>query len=323
MNERGQVFTLDMFFALTLTALMVSYSGLAFEQARRQTEAYSLRYSLERTANDAADVLLKTYGMPDNWWKDTDTLGTLGLAEENGENPVPNTIDIKRFGQFRRLINADNWSYPANANAVTVIKKLFGGSEHFQVRILDEYDNELWRAFPGWSIGENSGAENSADVVVVRRLVAVRYGTTVRADTGRVYMADAGAWENLIFWVYPSELTTFDFYVILTKGGTIGNSKIEVNHVVQGNGDYLFQNSDADLVTFPSQHGGIYGYSLSRGVQLYESDEYPNSLGMNLAPNPAGWIRVYVVAIPHCSDWGDASMFIEALPATLEVKMWR
>jgi len=81
-NERGQIFTLDMFFALTLTVLVVSYSGLALEQARRQADAYALRYSLERTANDAADALVKTLGRPSNWEENTETLETWVLRRK-------------------------------------------------------------------------------------------------------------------------------------------------------------------------------------------------------------------------------------------------
>jgi hypothetical protein len=182
MNQRGQVFTLDMLFALILVTLIIGCSGQAFELASERAGSYSTRYSLERVTNDAADVLIKTLGEPGNWWENAETLEVLGFAEENGGNPVQNTVDIKRFGQFMSLTYSDNWVDPGNAGAVDAIKKFFGGYENFEVRILDENENELWHAFPGWATGvagEKSGAENSLEVAVVRRLVAVRYGTTL------------------------------------------------------------------------------------------------------------------------------------------------
>lgn len=117
-EECGQIFTLDMFLALALTALIVSYSGLAYEQAQVQAKEYALRHSLERVANDAADVLVKTLGEPDNWYKQAENLQVLGFAEENDGIPVPGTVDVKKFGQFRRLCRGDNWVAPANENAV-------------------------------------------------------------------------------------------------------------------------------------------------------------------------------------------------------------
>jgi hypothetical protein len=336
MNERGQVFTLDMFFALMLTALVVSYSGLALEQARRQAEGYVLRYSLERTANDAADVLLKTLGMPDNWWKNPSTLSILGLAEESANNPAPNTVDIGKFGQLRRLLNKDNWDYPPNANAVAAIKKLFGGSEKFEIRILDENENELWHAFPRWStgqIGESSGSENSLDVVVVRRLVSVRYGSAVGADSGPIYKVGGGEISGtLAFNIYPGELDAFDFYIVVF-GLSVGqnpppNLKIFVNRMSGGSADYTFVQADLPQKIYPNpteppvghfQHGGVENDS-EVDNPLVEGSNY---LGFKFTSGPDWIVRVCVVKLPACSDWGDASMFIQPLPATLEVKMWR
>jgi len=140
-NERGQIFTLDMFFALTLTLLMVSYSGLALEQARRQAEEYSLRYSLERTANDASDVLVKTLGRPVGWENDITTLETLGLAEENDGRPVPNELDIGKLGLLRELCRAGNWD--PSKSEVQAVMDLFGGSENFEVKLIRK--DLLWR----------------------------------------------------------------------------------------------------------------------------------------------------------------------------------
>jgi len=346
-KERGQIFTLDMFFALALTVLVVSYSGLALEQARRQAEGYALRYSLERTVNDAADVLLKTAGVPYNWWENSSTLSILGFAEENAGNPIPNTIDIKRFGQFRRLINKDNWDAPINAGAVEAIKKLFGGSEKFEVRILDENNDEMWHAFPRWSaeqVGKNSGAENSLDVAVVRRLISVRYGSAIRADSGPIFKAGGGETENeLVFEIYPGELDAFDFYIVVVglKEGTGAkpNLQIWVNDNARdgdvgegpdGDHDYKFGYSDIPQRVYPSpedppkdhfQHGGI-----ENDRQIEAEDNLfvgTNFLGFKFTSGPDWVIKVCIVMLPACSNWGDATMFLQPLPATLEVKMWR
>ena len=331
MNERGQVFTLDMFFALMLTALVVSYSGLALEQARRQAEGYALRYSLERTANDAADVLLKTLGMPDNWWKDSSTLSILGLAEENVGSPVPNTIDIKKFGQFRRLINEDNWDYPPNENAVAAIENLFGGFEKFEVRILDENENELWHAFPKWEPGENSGAENSLEVVVVRRLVTMKYGSAITADSDRIVARAPGGdkiEENLEFEIYPGGLDAFDWYIVVLGDGTPDLS-MTVNDNKSSPADYRFTKNDTPQAIYPQKppgthtvnHGGMENDDdIDARYQLHEGT---NFIHLYLPPAASSWVRVYVVVVPSCSVREMAAMMVQSLPATLEVKMWR
>ncbi len=336
MKERGQIFTLDMFFALTLTVLVVSYSGLALEQARRQAEEYSLRYSLERTANDAADVLVKTLGKPENWVKNVEMLETPGFAEENEGNPVPNTLNVMKFGQLRRLTNSENWVAPVNASAVEAIKKLFGGSKNFEIRILDENENELWHAFPRWVtgvVGENSGAENSFEVVVVRRLIAMRYGSAIRKDSGVIVHAEEGTTdENLEFEICSGELDAFDWYIIVRGGSQPGagapwpNLKIYVNRLPPGGGeggtpDYQFGMQEIPEKIYPEQHGGVENDS-SVVIQP-PLREGSNSLGLKFTSGAGWWVRIYVITLPSCSDWTDAPLAIQSLPVTLEVKLWR
>ncbi len=334
MNERGQVFTLDMFFALALTVLVVSYSGLAIEQAHKQAEEYALRYSLERTANDAADVLVKSLGAPSNWEINAETLETPGFAEENEGSPIPNTLSVMKFGQLRRLTNSDNWVAPVNAGAVEAIKKLFGGSGNFEIRILDENKNELWHAFPKWDLGA-SGAENSLEMVIARRLVAMRYGTAIREDSGQLVRAEAAQWsENLEFEIYSGELDAFDWYIIARSGGPKPiEAKIWVNQEAAPpyqNPDYHYREADAPEKIYPNpdlppprfEHGGIENDGrIPDERQLHEGT---NFLGIGFGAKPqGGWIRIWIVMIPSCTDWDDATLTLESLPATLEVKLWR
>lgn len=186
MNERGQIFTLDMFFALTLTLLVVSYSGLALEQARRQAEEYSLRYSLERTANDAVDVLVKTLGRPDGWENDITTLETPGLAEENDGRPVQNALDIGKLGLLRELCRSVNWD--TSKSEVQAVMDLFGGSENFKIKLVRkellwreplaglDYENET--TFFGFEIEVD--AENMGTVIDVQ----VELGWDKEVETG-------------------------------------------------------------------------------------------------------------------------------------------
>jgi len=331
MNNRGQVFTLDMIYALIIVALIIGCSGKAFEMAVNRTDSYSARYSLERTANDAADVLVKTLGRPVNWEENTETLETPGFAEENEGNPVPNTISLMKFGQLRRLTNSDNWVAPANASAVEAIKKLFGGSEDFEIRILDENGNELWHAFPGWVPGENSGAENSLEVAVVRRLVAVKYGSAIEADSGRIAARAPGGdkiEENLEFEIYPGELDAFDWYIVVAGDGN-PNLSMTVNDNKSAPADYNFTKADTPQEIYPKKppgthtvnHGGIENDDdINAENQLHEGT---NFIHLYLPPAASSWVRVYVVAVPFCSARETAAIMVQSLSATLEVKMWR
>ncbi len=325
MNERGQIFTFDMFFALTLTALIISYSGLAFVQSRRQVESYVTRSSLERIANDAADVMIKTLGRPENWENAAENLEVLGLAEENGGSPVPNTVSILKFSQLKRLLNSDNWGATVNENAVENIKKFFGGSEKFSVRILDDNENEMWHAFPNWStgdLGELSGAENSFEVVTVRRLVAVRYGSAIRSDSGIVGISPGqGPPESSMSFeiLNQTELEAYDWYVVVIGIDSNPNVKIRINDNNAEPADY---GNDFPAI-YPAQHGGIYeDASIGAGRQLFVGTNWIAWKFTALGPGDDAWGRIYLVTVPHCSDFNLASQFIQPLPGTLEVKVW-
>jgi hypothetical protein len=327
MKEQGQVFTLDMFFALTLTALIVSYSGLAFEQARRQAEEYALRYSLERLANDAADALVKTLGIPENWEKQVTNLEVPGLTEEKEGAPILNTMSIVKFGQFRRLTNAENWDYPPNKNAVEAIKKLFGGSEKFEVRILDENGDELWHAFPRWTGEKTSGAENALEVAVARRPVAVRYGAAIRTSSGpQIRGKGQGPLENILYFdIYDNELLSHDWYimVVTTSGVTV---KIRVNDNEAEPPDYRLPAAETERI-FPTEdpggpeHGGIENDpNIEAARQLRVGT---NQAAFKITAVPEGTAWIYVIMIPSCSDWTMTRLMRQPLPATLEVRVWR
>lgn len=332
MSERGQVFTLDMFFALTLTALVVSYSGLALEQARRQSEEYALRYSLERVANDAADALAKTLGRPPNWEENVERLETPGLTEEN-VGAVQNTLSVGKFGQLMRLLNRDNWEAPANSEAVKAVKEFFGWTEKFKIAVFDENGVRLWDIWPRWDLVP-SGVENSFEVAVVRRSIVMRYGV-FRAESGRI-VRYAGqpkqSTHTVYFDIYPGELDALDWYIIVRTGSgdeRVESAKIFVNRAPNGDYDYHFRSVDAPEQIYPNpklpapkfKHGGIENDA--RIPAQYQLHEGTNFLSVVVHSGPGGWVQIFVVAIPACTTWDRAGLALYKNPATLEVKLWR
>ncbi len=325
MNEHGQVFTLDVFLALALTALIVSYSGFALEQARRQAEGYVLRYSLERTANDAADVLIKTLGSPENWQENIGRLETLGLTEEARGEPVRNTLSIVKLGWLRDLSRADNWAAQRNENAVEAVKALFGGSKNFEINVYDSDGGERWSIWPGWDApGAASGVENSLEVVVVQRPIVVRSGAGIRGEAKGLQHLVAGPGGKdyvLDFLVKPGELDAFDWYVLLKPSETTKPSvKIWVNRTT-GNADFSFPPALDNNIYKVRYHGANY-----TTVPLTEAENggQPNNyLLIKVTGSPAQWVDVFLVFLPRCSP----TDFVVDAPgdmlATLEVRLWR
>ncbi len=63
----GQVFTIDVMFALFLITVLIGLSANAMDNAGYKILEYSSEQSLQRIAGDTADVLIKTPGTPENW----------------------------------------------------------------------------------------------------------------------------------------------------------------------------------------------------------------------------------------------------------------
>lgn len=321
MNARGQVFTLDMLFALTLVVLVVSYSGLALEQARKQAESYSTRYSIERVANDAADALVKTLGSPYGW--NLENLETPGLAEnvlENYMKPALNTIDVSKFGLLRYLCASENWDEPANETARRAMENFFGGY-NFEIRVLDENGDEVWDIWPGWEPRETSGSENAIEVVVVRRSVTMRYGDVRNElkELRHIVGGPGGPTEYYLdFWVYPGELDTFDWYVVLEPSES---NQPQTDIWVNSTSGTRFHFPTETI--FPMRYHGEDG-EVENALTDEENNGHPNNyLYIEVAGNPQAWVNVYVVAVPRCSPLEVVLLAIERMFSTLEVKVWR
>lgn len=182
MKERGQVLTLDMFLALSLTALLLGYSGLVMEQVQARAREEVSRYSLERVAGDAAEALVKSGGLPENWEDRPSTLQVVGLAEE------PGVLSLRKLARLRELCRWENWT-PSGA-----VGRLFGG-QSFEVRVLSRsllarasaagLDYELDTTLQGVELEvklENRGS-------TLRAEVRLEKGNTVREQTkeGRTF----------------------------------------------------------------------------------------------------------------------------------------
>lgn len=83
-NRKGQLLTLDLLLALVPLTIILGMSATAMGGVINQIQEYSFFYSTQRQAADAADVLVKTPGVPQDW-NSTNPPSILGLAKYNNE----------------------------------------------------------------------------------------------------------------------------------------------------------------------------------------------------------------------------------------------
>ncbi|MCS4540726.1 MAG: hypothetical protein HY929_00150, partial [Euryarchaeota archaeon] len=81
-NSKGQIITLDLLLALIPITLAIGYSALAIDEMGYRMGLFASEFSLDRRASDAADILIKTPGVPPDWDR-TGNLQVIGLARYN------------------------------------------------------------------------------------------------------------------------------------------------------------------------------------------------------------------------------------------------
>lgn len=102
----GQVFSIDAMLALIIVTLILGVSADAMDIASYKAQEYSLRFSLERTTADAADMLIKSPGCPDKWENYKFSFGTVpGLAKKETGKVVSNTLSIKKISKLKNNYN--------------------------------------------------------------------------------------------------------------------------------------------------------------------------------------------------------------------------
>lgn len=149
MNNKAQLFTLDLLLALVPLTLVLGMSANAISGVAAQIQEYAYFYSMQRQASDAADVLVKTPGEPPNW-NLTTAPTTAGLAKyDQSENRIySHVLDSEK-------VAAMNGSY---------VQQLLKGYTYFNLSL--QSINESVTFSKVWSSGSRADVSN---IVVVRR----------------------------------------------------------------------------------------------------------------------------------------------------------
>ncbi|KXB06643.1 hypothetical protein AKJ52_01895 [candidate division MSBL1 archaeon SCGC-AAA382C18] len=307
MQENGQVFTFDMLLAVILGMLVVVSSGQALSIANQQATEYATRYSLERTALDVADVLVRDPGLPKKWHRSSEEIQTIGLADttEGGEK-IPNFLDISKISALTRLMKDSNWD-PNNENTQAIMS-LFGNRDKFQIKILDG-DNCIWNLYPNWNVEPNSGASKSQEVVVSERTVCGRYGD-LRVETGELPKEEPGIQkyppEN--FWISSGDLAAYDWYIVINVHNPTGGQPMHISINPPPHNDYN-PNPDSHWIE----------------IDIDESllNEGENNLIQIDASGLGITFEAWVVAIPEDTDMDKVRYALEKIPLTVRLKVWR
>ena len=296
---------------------------------------------MERVANDAADVLIRTTGQPVNWPFNLGALEVVGLAENDaGMNSIINSLSMRKLENLRQMCATANWD--SQPNVALAVKSLFGNSEKFEISLFDETTGQaVWPVvYPRWHSGP-SGVENSLEVVVVKRLVGVA-GMRIENVIENVHHLVGhlgGQWRQMEFNVKcQRDLDTRDWYILFDRkdnweNNNASNFKFYVNAIKKNedNAEDVFQLTPPrgyfpiamrwhaiDIPTlgpaWPKYETYVarpWGNALHRGN---------NFIRFRVVGPKEYLIDVYIISVPRCTP----VEFLGLPPvASLEVKLWR
>lgn len=172
-GTKAQLFTLDLLLALIPLTIALGISASAISGVSTQIEDYISLYSKQRIVSDAADVLVKAPGEPNDW--SISTIQTLGFATHLGEwgcgtglsnSTLVNVLDVTKLSNFQ--------NNPTNSVISSTLQNLSGGNN---IRVVVTNSTETLVDVMGyysggsWTVTNNS-ATISAAVAGVTNLYA-------------------------------------------------------------------------------------------------------------------------------------------------------
>lgn len=325
-EERGQLFTFDMLLAMILISLLVVTTGQVTGLVRERGTEYINRYSLERRASNAADILVRNSGQPTDWEDNIETLEIPGLAYcIGGDTKVANQLDPNKLNKLALALENDS---------IDNSLREFFGTEKFEITVKKD-DHVLMRMWPGWSQEQRSGKENSLEVASAERLV---YGSTIvtRAESPPLIRAAGLQKENLRFRIYQDELEIYDWYIYMEKvddmkGG--GQIFVNVNRPTPGLGggsggqDFQIQKSEVAVDGYeilPEAYSGIEEVPSSGNPSVDNNleEERQNYISVKFAGNEKS-LKVYVLAIPANNNPQTIHGNLHENCIKLRVSVWR
>lgn len=172
-GTKAQLFTLDLLLALIPLTIALGMSANAISGVSIQIEDYISLYSKQRIVSDAADVLVKTPGEPNDW--SISNMETLGFATHLGEwgcgtglsnSTLVNVLDVTKLSNFQ--------NNPTNPVISSTLRNL-SGSNNIRVVVTNSTDTlvDVMGYYSGgaWTV-TNDSATISAAVDGVTNLYA-------------------------------------------------------------------------------------------------------------------------------------------------------
>jgi len=219
LDKQGQAFTLDVMLALVIIILILGISADAIDTASYKSTDYAARFSLERVTTDAADMLIKTPGSPDNWESGITLLTTPGLAQVDSRTGkvTSNTLSMGKIIALRNKYNSLIYGrvLPHGVNSSLMIYPADPALSPIEIK-RNVPVNALEVAVANRTV--------TFDFLDVKAVIYRNHSGAICPNLNHQNPGDGSRWVCQYFNVISSELNSTDFYVITVPANIGDNS---------------------------------------------------------------------------------------------------
>jgi hypothetical protein len=205
-DRKGQLLTLDLLLALVPLTIFLGISASALGGVVHQIQEYSFFYSMQRQTADAADVLVKTPGVPQDW-NATNPPTVPGLAVYSCNRASPN------FLEYDKLTALDE----------TMISQLVSNGTNVYFEAVDLLTNTTIKAVTYNTTG--IPIEAAANVFAVKRVVSIDENNTyslLKEYTATSIRSDTITWS----FELPCGFDIKNLTILITTGSISGSEYV-------------------------------------------------------------------------------------------------
>jgi len=309
----GQALSLDLMLGFVIITVIIGISADAMDIASYKMQDYSSGTFLEKITTDAADILVKSSGSPENWEThnfDQDTVPGLAKRDPETGKPVPNTISINKINKLKenygnmiygqilpRGVNSSMMLYPSNDSFVPI---------------------SIMNSTPPADVYEVA-AVNRTVLLDFMHLKVVIYSITHKIASGEECANPNHKWDNSSgkpewackhFNITREELLSSDFYII-THGNVVNSARWIID---KANGHNSTENSFAPAPILVND----------KLTEILGNDSKANLwLHIRTAGTPGNSYDCYVVSVPKgtAADMVDIK-YLDSGPWFFVLSVW-
>ncbi|MGB9979439.1 hypothetical protein [Methanobacterium sp.] len=288
-DSRGQLFSLDLLFALIPLVLVLGMVASDMDNITYLIQDTVYRSSTEKVAADTLNTLLETSGDPPNW-EENGTVNVAGLAQYDFDKGVP--------------VEGTVASSKLSALNVSHVQNIVGNNYGFYLNVTTIDDKTLLKSIGTNNVGAYGAGINSTASDIVRVEKVANYGKLDIVSSLKNGIRDPG--QPRIYTSPPDPFPTnnfyldiYDYYVlVVNRGYDSATIDINGNTVVKGND---FQGKDTRYVTLPPK-------LIDESFMKNQTSLQPNSVKVRTVSNPGASMDVYIIRAPKGTPESDITL---------------